>query len=55
MQDYLQLFADWLTYSIIGLVQGTPLASSVNFFVYDTIKVTILLAVIERARRTTGT
>jgi len=46
MQDYLQLFADWLTYSIIGLVQGTPLASSVNFFVYDTIKVTILLAVI---------
>ena len=46
MQDYLQLFADWLTYSIIGLVQGTPLASSVNFFIYDTIKVTILLAVI---------
>lgn len=46
MQDYLQLFADWLTYSIIGLVQGTPLASSVNFFIYDTIKVTLLLAVI---------
>jgi len=46
MQDYLQLFADWLTYSIIGLVQGTPLASSVNFFIYDSIKVTILLAVI---------
>jgi len=46
MQDYLQLFADWLTYSIIGLVQGTPLASSVNFFIYDSIKVTLLLAVI---------
>jgi uncharacterized protein len=46
MQDYLQLFADWLTYSILGLVQGTPLASSVNFFIYDTIKVTLLLAVI---------
>jgi uncharacterized protein len=46
MQDYLQLFADWLTYSVIGLVQGTPLASSVNFFIYDTIKVTLLLAVI---------
>ena len=41
MQDYLQLFADWLTYSILGLVQGTPLASSVNFFVYDSIKVTL--------------
>jgi uncharacterized membrane protein YraQ (UPF0718 family) len=46
MQDFLQLFADWVTYSIFGLVQGTPLASSVNFFVYDTIKVTLLLAVI---------
>ena len=46
MQDYLQLFADWITYSILGLVQGSPLASSVDFFVYDTIKVTLLLAVI---------
>jgi uncharacterized membrane protein YraQ (UPF0718 family) len=46
MQDYLQLFADWLTYSIFGLVQGTPLASSVNFFIYDSIKVTLMLAVI---------
>jgi uncharacterized protein len=46
MQDYLQLFADWLTYTILGLVQGTPLASSVNFFIYDTIKVTLMLAVI---------
>jgi uncharacterized protein len=46
MQDYLQLFADWLTYSILGLIQGSPLASSVNFFIYDTIKVTLLLAVI---------
>jgi hypothetical protein len=46
MQDYLQLFADWVTYSLLGLVQGTPLASSVNFFIYDSIKVTLLLAVI---------
>src|SRR5512145_3553229 len=46
MQDYLQLFADWLTYSVMGLVQWTPAASSVNFFIYDTIKVTLLLAVI---------
>ncbi len=46
MQDYLQLFADWLTYTVLGLIQGTPLASSVNFFIYDTIKVTLLLAVI---------
>ena len=46
MQDYLQLFADWLTYSILGLVKGTSLSSSVNFFVYDSIKVTLMLAVI---------
>jgi uncharacterized membrane protein YraQ (UPF0718 family) len=46
MQDYLQLFADWVTYSVLGLVQGTPLSSSVNFFIYDTIKVTLMLAVI---------
>ena len=46
MQDYLQLFADWLTYSVLELVQGSPLASSVNFFIYDSIKVTLMLAVI---------
>jgi uncharacterized membrane protein YraQ (UPF0718 family) len=46
MQDYLQMFADWVTYSVLGLVQGTPLASSVNFFIYDSIKVTLMLAVI---------
>jgi uncharacterized protein len=46
VQDYLQLFADWLTYQVLGLVQGTPLASSVNFFIYDSIKVTLMLAVI---------
>ncbi len=44
--DYLQQFADWVTYSVVGLVQGSPLASSVDFFVYDVIKVTLLLAVI---------
>jgi uncharacterized membrane protein YraQ (UPF0718 family) len=46
MQDFLQTFADWATYTILGVVQGSPLASSVNFFIYDSIKVTLLLAVI---------
>jgi uncharacterized protein len=46
LQDYLQIFADWLTWSVLGIVQGTPLASSVNFFIYDSIKVTLMLAVI---------
>ena len=46
MLNVLQLFADWVTYSILGLAQGSPLASSVNFFVYDTIWVSLLLAVV---------
>ena len=46
MQDYLQVFADWASNTILGLVQGSPLASSVNFFIYDSIKVTLMLAVI---------
>jgi uncharacterized membrane protein YraQ (UPF0718 family) len=44
--DPLQAFADWITYSILGLAQGSPLGSSVNFFIYDSIKVTLMLAVI---------
>ena len=44
--DLLQQFADWLTYGVLGLVQNSPLASSVNFFIYDSIKVTLMLAVI---------
>ncbi|VVC00091.1 putative permease [uncultured archaeon] len=42
----LQEFADWLTYSVFGLAKDTPLASSVNFFIYDSIKVTALLAIV---------
>lgn len=38
-----QLFADWLTYSVFGIVQETLLASAVNFFIFDTIKIFILL------------
>jgi hypothetical protein len=44
--DLLQQFADWLTYAVLGLAQNSPLASSVNFFVYDSLKVTLMLAVI---------
>ncbi|HVP95068.1 MAG TPA: permease [Methanoregulaceae archaeon] len=44
--DLLQLFADWITYSVLGIAQGSPLASSVDFFIYDSIKVTALLAII---------
>ncbi len=42
----LQLFADWLTYSVFGIAQKTLLANAVNFFIFDTIKIILLLFVI---------
>ena len=42
----LKIFADWLTYSIFNLTPETLLAEAVNFFIFDTIKIFILLAVI---------
>jgi hypothetical protein len=41
-----KIFADWLTYQVFGIVPETMLAGTVNFFIYDTIKIIILLAVI---------
>ena len=41
-----KIFADWLTYRIFQITPETMLASAVNFFIYDTIKIFILLAVI---------
>lgn len=41
-----QFFADWLTYAVFGIMPKTLLAGTVNFFIYDTIKIFILLAVI---------
>jgi hypothetical protein len=42
----IKIFADWLTYSIFNITPKTLLAEAVNFFIYDTIKIFILLAVI---------
>ena len=42
----IQSFADWLVYSIIGLDSTTALSGAVNFFVYDSIKILILLFLI---------
>ena len=42
----IQLLADWLTYSVFCIVSDTTLACAVNFFIYDTIKIFILLIVI---------
>ena len=42
----IQSFSDWLVYSIIGLDGTTALGGAVNFFVYDSIKILILLFLI---------
>ena len=42
----IQRFADWFVYSIIGLDGTTALGGAVNFFVYDSIKILILLFLI---------
>lgn len=42
----IQLFSDWLTYVVLGIDSETLLADVVNFFIFDTIKIFILIAVI---------
>lgn len=42
----IQIFSDWITYSIFGIAKETLLASAVNFFIFDTIKIILLLFVI---------
>lgn len=42
----LQALADWLTYSVFGIIPKTLLASAVNFFIFDTTKILVLLSVI---------
>ena len=38
------MFADWLVFGIFGLGRGTLAGGAVNFFVFDTIKIFLLLA-----------
>jgi uncharacterized membrane protein YraQ (UPF0718 family) len=42
----IQLLADWITYRIINLGPESHLGTSVNFFVYDSVKMLLLLLVI---------
>lgn len=46
MFNWLQLFADWLIYSVFGISEKTHLGAALNFFVYDTLKIFVLLFVI---------
>ena len=38
-----QLFANWITYSLLPLQRKTILGEGINFFIYDSIKILILL------------
>ena len=44
--DILQEIVNYLTYVLMGLNPASALGSAVNFFIYDTIKILILLTVI---------
>jgi uncharacterized protein len=46
MFDWLQHFADWLVYSVFGISAQSKLGESLNFFVFDTLKIALLLFVI---------
>lgn len=46
MFTWLQNFADWLIYSVFQLGADSQLGSALNFFVFDTIKILILLFII---------
>ncbi|TVR40961.1 MAG: permease [Cryomorphaceae bacterium] len=46
MFDWIQHFADWLIYGVFSISETSSLGTALNFFVYDTIKILILLFVI---------
>ncbi|WP_026710260.1 permease [Flavobacterium filum] len=46
MFDWLQDLSDWLIYSVFTIAQSSKLGDALHFFVYDTIKILILLFLI---------
>ncbi len=46
MFDWIQKLADWVTFDTLRLVKGQHLAEALNFFIYDSIKILLLLFVI---------
>lgn len=43
MFDWTQKLADWIVYSLLGITQGSKLGDALDFFIFDTIKIFILL------------
>ncbi|HKJ06968.1 MAG TPA: permease [Flavobacteriaceae bacterium] len=46
MFDWAQNIADWLVYDVLNFSTGEHLAEALNFFIYDTTKILILLFVV---------
>jgi uncharacterized membrane protein YraQ (UPF0718 family) len=46
MFDILQIFADWLIYTVFHISQDSKLGEALNFFVFDSLKITVLLFLI---------
>lgn len=46
MFSWMQDLADWLVYGVMGLARGSRVAAAVDFFLFDTVKIFILLALI---------
>lgn len=46
MFNWIQDFADWLIYSFFAIAEDSQLGVALNFFVYDTVKILILLFLI---------
>jgi uncharacterized membrane protein YraQ (UPF0718 family) len=46
MFDWIQQIADWLVYDVFGMQPENHLAEALNFFIYDTTKILILLFVV---------
>lgn len=42
----IESIASYLVYDLFGLLRGTPLSDSIHFFIYDTIKIFLLLVLI---------
>jgi len=46
MFDGIQNIADWFVYDVLNMKQGQHLAEALNFFIYDTTKILILLFIV---------
>lgn len=46
MFTWTQYFADWLIYGLFGIEKGSKIGDALNFFVFDTIKIFILLFIV---------